>query len=120
MCVPISLPPLQAYAKKLNKLYIHGGTGQVERMRILQHFQHSPAVNTIFLSKVSVTPPAFGQCDICATLGFVRSRSLTGCAGRGHVYRLARSDLPHPDLVPLWISAAGSAATRWVSTVLCL
>ncbi|TCD63582.1 transcription factor TFIIH complex ERCC-3 subunit [Steccherinum ochraceum] len=42
---------LEAYAKKLNKLYIHGGTGQVERMRILQHFQHSPAVNTIFLSK---------------------------------------------------------------------
>lgn len=43
----------QAYAKKLGKLYIHGGTGQVERMRILQYFQHSPAVNTIFLSKVS-------------------------------------------------------------------
>lgn len=42
----------QAYAKKLGKLYIHGGTGQVERMRILQHFQHSPEVNTIFLSKV--------------------------------------------------------------------
>ncbi|KAH8100911.1 DNA helicase [Cristinia sonorae] len=46
---------LEAYAKKLNKLYIHGGTGQVERMRILQHFQHSPAVNTIFLSKVGDT-----------------------------------------------------------------
>ena len=44
----------QAYAKKLGKLYIHGGTGQVERMRILQHFQHSPEVNTIFLSKVCV------------------------------------------------------------------
>jgi hypothetical protein len=43
---------LQAYAKKLGKLYIHGGTGQTERMRILQHFQHSPAVSTIFLSKV--------------------------------------------------------------------
>ncbi|KAI0784167.1 DNA helicase [Abortiporus biennis] len=46
---------LEAYAKKLGKLYIHGGTGQVERMRILQHFQHSPAVNTIFLSKVGDT-----------------------------------------------------------------
>lgn len=45
----------QAYAKKLGKLYIHGGTGQTERMRILQHFQHSPEVNTIFLSKVSST-----------------------------------------------------------------
>ena len=45
----------QAYAKKLGKLYIHGGTGQTERMRILQWFQHSPEVNTIFLSKVSLT-----------------------------------------------------------------
>lgn len=44
----------QAYAKKLGKLYIHGGTGQTERMRILQWFQHSPEVNTIFLSKVSL------------------------------------------------------------------
>ncbi|KZS92511.1 DNA helicase [Sistotremastrum niveocremeum HHB9708] len=46
---------LEAYAKKLGKLYIHGGTPQVERMRILQHFQHNPAVNTIFLSKVGDT-----------------------------------------------------------------
>ncbi|GBE88264.1 DNA helicase [Sparassis latifolia] len=46
---------LEAYAKKLGKLYIHGGTGQVERMRILQWFQHSPDVNTIFLSKVGDT-----------------------------------------------------------------
>lgn len=42
----------KAYARKLNKLYIHGGTPQVERMRILQNFQHNPVVNTIFLSKV--------------------------------------------------------------------
>ncbi|KAI0067383.1 DNA repair helicase rad25 [Artomyces pyxidatus] len=46
---------LEAYAKKLRKPYIHGATGQVERMRILQHFQHSPEVNTIFLSKVGDT-----------------------------------------------------------------
>jgi DNA excision repair protein ERCC-3 len=45
----------QAYAKKLGKLYIHGGTPQVERMRILQNFQHNPVVNTIFLSKVGDT-----------------------------------------------------------------
>jgi DNA excision repair protein ERCC-3 len=43
----------QAYAKRLGKLFIHGGTGQTERMRILNHFQHDPKVNTIFLSKVS-------------------------------------------------------------------
>jgi len=43
----------KAYAKKLGKLFIHGGTGQVERMRILQLFQHHPEVSTIFLSKVN-------------------------------------------------------------------
>ncbi|KAF8656782.1 hypothetical protein AX16_002334 [Volvariella volvacea WC 439] len=46
---------LEAYAKRLNKLFIHGGTGQVERMRILSLFQHNPKVNTIFLSKVGDT-----------------------------------------------------------------
>jgi len=45
--------PPKAYAKKLGKLFIHGGTGQVERMRILQLFQHHPEVSTIFLSKVN-------------------------------------------------------------------
>ncbi|TFY60810.1 hypothetical protein EVG20_g7280, partial [Dentipellis fragilis] len=33
---------LEAYAKKLKKPYIHGATGQIERIRILQFFQHSP------------------------------------------------------------------------------
>lgn len=65
---------LEAYAKKLKKAYIHGGTAQIERMRILQNFQHNPlsmssnlrvltiqvadlhpTVNTIFLSKVGDT-----------------------------------------------------------------
>lgn len=46
---------LEAYAKKLRKPYIHGGTGQVERMRVLQWFQHDSNVNTIFLSKVGDT-----------------------------------------------------------------
>ncbi|KIY51899.1 DNA repair helicase rad25 [Fistulina hepatica ATCC 64428] len=46
---------LEAYAKRLKKLYIHGGTSQVERMRILAWFQHDPKVNTIFLSKVGDT-----------------------------------------------------------------
>ncbi|RUP09025.1 component of the holoenzyme form of RNA polymerase transcription factor [Jimgerdemannia flammicorona] len=43
------------YAKKLEKPYIYGGTGQQERMRILQNFQYNPIVNTIFLSKVGDT-----------------------------------------------------------------
>ena len=43
----------QAYARRLGKLFIHGGVGQAERMLILSKFQHDPRVNTIFLSKVS-------------------------------------------------------------------
>lgn len=46
---------VKEYAKKLGKPYIYGGTGQQERMRILQNFQYNPAVNTIFLSKVGDT-----------------------------------------------------------------
>ncbi|GLB40517.1 putative dna repair helicase rad25 [Lyophyllum shimeji] len=46
---------LEAYAKRLGKPFIHGGTGQVERMRVLSFFQHDPKVNTIFLSKVGDT-----------------------------------------------------------------
>jgi DNA excision repair protein ERCC-3 len=45
---------IQAYAKRLGKAFIHGGTGQVERMRILYQFQHNPKINTIFLSKVNL------------------------------------------------------------------
>jgi len=46
---------LVEYAKKLQKPYIYGGTGQQERMRILQNFQYNPIVSTIFLSKVGDT-----------------------------------------------------------------
>ncbi|KDN45399.1 hypothetical protein RSAG8_04986, partial [Rhizoctonia solani AG-8 WAC10335] len=44
-----------AYAKKLDKPFICGSTSQQERMRVLNYFQHSPKVNTIFLSKVGDT-----------------------------------------------------------------
>ncbi|KAK7472115.1 DNA repair helicase RAD25 [Stygiomarasmius scandens] len=46
---------LEAYAKRLGKPYIHGGTGQVERMRVLSYFRSDPRVSTIFLSKVGDT-----------------------------------------------------------------
>ncbi|KAH9479571.1 transcription factor TFIIH complex ERCC-3 subunit [Psilocybe cubensis] len=46
---------LEAYARHLKKLFIHGGVGQLERMAILSKFQHDPNVNTIFLSKVGDT-----------------------------------------------------------------
>src|SRR6266567_3789913 len=51
----LSPPCMQAYARRLGKLFIHGGVGQVERMLILSKFQHDPRVNTIFLSKVGDT-----------------------------------------------------------------
>ncbi|EAL23231.1 hypothetical protein CNBA5750 [Cryptococcus deneoformans B-3501A] len=46
---------LEAYAKKLGKSFIHGGTPEGERLRILSRFQHDPQLNTIFLSKVGDT-----------------------------------------------------------------
>ena len=46
---------LQAYAKKMNRPFIYGPTSQMERMRILSQFQHNPALNCIFLSKVGDT-----------------------------------------------------------------
>ena len=46
---------LQRYALKLKKFYIFGGTPQSERLRVLENFQHSDQVNTIFLSKIGDT-----------------------------------------------------------------
>lgn len=43
---------LRAYARKLDKPFIYGGTGQEERMRILEQFRCNPNVSTVFLSKV--------------------------------------------------------------------
>lgn len=50
-----SVLALKEYAIRLGKPYIHGPTGQTERMRILRQFQTNPAINTIFLSKVGDT-----------------------------------------------------------------
>ncbi|CAN6667170.1 general transcription and DNA repair factor IIH helicase subunit XPB [Trichomonascus vanleenenianus] len=46
---------LEAYAKKLGKPFIHGGTPQQERMTILKNFQYNDKVNSMFLSKVGDT-----------------------------------------------------------------
>lgn len=46
---------LEAYARRLKKAYIYGGTPQQERLRILENFQHNEAINTIFLSKIGDT-----------------------------------------------------------------
>uniref|UniRef100_A0AAV1T4K8 DNA 3'-5' helicase n=1 Tax=Peronospora matthiolae TaxID=2874970 RepID=A0AAV1T4K8_9STRA len=46
---------LRLYATKLNKGYIYGGTGERERMRLLQSFRSSPLVNVICISKVGDT-----------------------------------------------------------------
>lgn len=46
---------LHAYAQKLNKAFIFGGTAQHERLRILENFQHNENINTLFLSKIGDT-----------------------------------------------------------------
>lgn len=46
---------LKFYAMKLNKPFIYGPTGHVERMKILSQFQKNNQINTIFLSKVGDT-----------------------------------------------------------------
>lgn len=46
---------LKAYALKLRKAFIYGGTPQQERLRILENFQLNDQVNTIFLSKIGDT-----------------------------------------------------------------
>lgn len=44
---------LRDYAIRMRKPFIYGATGHQERTRILHAFKHNPAVNTVFLSKVS-------------------------------------------------------------------
>ncbi|KAH7354224.1 DNA repair helicase rad25 [Plectosphaerella cucumerina] len=46
---------LKQYATKLQKVYIYGETGNAERLQVLENFQHNPAVNTLFLSKIGDT-----------------------------------------------------------------
>jgi DNA excision repair protein ERCC-3 len=46
---------LEAFAKKLKKVFIYGGTPQAERQGILENFQYNPDVNTMFLSKIGDT-----------------------------------------------------------------
>lgn len=47
---------LKEYALRLlGKAYIFGGTGQEERLRILEDFQRNTLVNTLFLSKIGDT-----------------------------------------------------------------
>ncbi|KIH86559.1 DNA excision repair protein ERCC-3 [Sporothrix brasiliensis 5110] len=46
---------LEAYAKKLMKPFLYGGTGNAERQQILDYFQNSPQCSTLFLSKIGDT-----------------------------------------------------------------
>ncbi|KDD74832.1 hypothetical protein H632_c1046p0, partial [Helicosporidium sp. ATCC 50920] len=43
---------LREYAVRMRRPFVYGGTGHAERTRVLHAFKHSPAVNTVFLSKV--------------------------------------------------------------------
>ncbi len=46
---------LRMYAERLKKYFIYGPTAGNERLSILNKFQHSPNVNTIFISKVTTS-----------------------------------------------------------------
>ncbi|OAA62031.1 Xeroderma pigmentosum group B protein (XP-B) [Niveomyces insectorum RCEF 264] len=46
---------LEAYAKKLMKPYLYGGTGNHERQLVLDYFRNSPQCSTLFLSKIGDT-----------------------------------------------------------------
>lgn len=46
---------LEAYAKKLMKPFLYGGTGNVERQEILDYFKNAPECSTLFLSKIGDT-----------------------------------------------------------------
>jgi len=46
---------LEAYAKKLMKPYLYGGTGNAEREEIIDYFRNSPECSTLFLSKIGDT-----------------------------------------------------------------
>ncbi|EMR10265.1 hypothetical protein PNEG_01530 [Pneumocystis murina B123] len=46
---------LRAYALKLQKYFIYGGTSQHERIKILENFRYNDMVRTIFLSKIGDT-----------------------------------------------------------------
>lgn len=46
---------LKMYAHKLGKVLIYGGTGNAERLTILENFQHNESINTLFLSKIGDT-----------------------------------------------------------------
>lgn len=91
---------LEAYAKKLKKAYIHGGTAQIERMRILQNFQHNPLSkqNNSCTSGLSLVADvdSYSQHDL-----LVQSRR--------HIYRLTGSYVPHPNFIPLWFAPPRSA-----------
>eukprot|EP00941_MAST-03F_sp_MAST-3F-sp1_P001904 g1904.t1 len=43
---------LRLYAEKMRRCIIYGATSQIERLRVLENFRHSPLVNTLFISKV--------------------------------------------------------------------
>jgi DNA excision repair protein ERCC-3 len=46
---------LEAYARRLMKPYLYGGTGNAERQLILDYFRNSPDCSTLFLSKIGDT-----------------------------------------------------------------
>lgn len=70
---------LEAYALAFKKPFIHGGTHESERKRVLQLFKTDPRVSTVFLSKVGDTsidlPDANVMIEISAHFGSRRQEA---------------------------------------------
>jgi hypothetical protein len=96
---------LKEYATRLKKPFLYGDTSQVERLQVLNNFQHNPSVNTIFVSKVGT-----GGAGRCLTR-YRFSLSLD----RRHVVRPSRGQRPHTDLLARRFPEAGGSTT-WADT----
>lgn len=74
-------------------MFICGDTSQVERVRILQNFQHNPATNTLFLSKVGDTSIDLPEatCLIQISSHFGSRRQEAQRLGRVHEFVLESS-----------------------------
>lgn len=83
---------LEAYANKLTKPFLFGGTGNAERQEILDYFRNSPKCSTLFLSKIGDTsldiPEATCLIQISAQYGSRRQEAQR----LGRILRAKRRD----------------------------
>ena len=73
----------------------------------LQHFQHHPKVNTIFLSKV------------CSCIS-IRSYVIDACKDWGYIDRSTRSYMSNSDIFAFWILTSGGPTAWYVHAFISL